>query len=87
MRTASWATAGKQRSVILADLASAHGSDGDHAAEYLNQAMDALHSDWYGTGLERVREVWPLLGGSRQGRQLDERIAALAASRAALPGG
>ena len=80
------ATAAKQRSVILADLACAHGSDGDHAANYLSQAMDALHNDWYGTGLERVREVRPVLGDSRQGRQLDEQIAALAASRAALPG-
>jgi hypothetical protein len=48
--------------------------------------MGALHNDWYGTGLDRVRVVRPVLGDSRQGRQLDERIAALAASRAALPG-
>ncbi|WP_207922573.1 hypothetical protein [Micromonospora sp. KC606] len=45
--------------------------------------MDAIQNNWYGTGLERVRAVRPVLGDSRQ---LDERIAALAASRAALPG-
>jgi transcriptional regulator with XRE-family HTH domain len=76
----------KQRSVVLADLATAHRTDGDHAADYLNQAIDALHTDWYGTGLDRVRAVRPVLGDSRQGAQLDERIAALTTSRAALPG-
>ncbi|MGN9918430.1 helix-turn-helix domain-containing protein [Micromonospora palomenae] len=80
------ATGAKQRSVVLADLASAHSSDGDHAATYLNQALDALHTDWYGTGLERVRAVRQVLGDSREGGQLDDRIAALATSRAALPG-
>ncbi|MFI6161688.1 multiprotein-bridging factor 1 family protein [Micromonospora haikouensis] len=76
----------KQRSVVLADLANAHGNDGDRAAEYLNQAIDTLHTDWYGTGLDRVRAVRNVLGDSRNGAQLDERVAALTASRAALPG-
>ncbi|MFI6758831.1 multiprotein-bridging factor 1 family protein [Micromonospora sp. NPDC050417] len=76
----------KQRSVVLADLATAHRTDGDHAADYLNRAVDALYTDWYGTGLDRVRAVRPVLGDSRQGAQLDERIAALTTGRAALPG-
>ncbi|WP_230395077.1 hypothetical protein [Plantactinospora alkalitolerans] len=80
-------TSAKQRSVVLADLATAHGSDGDWAADYLNQAVDALYTDWYGTGLDRVRAVRPVLGDSRHGAQLDEGVAALTASRAALPGG
>ncbi|MDH6464308.1 hypothetical protein M2302_004506 [Micromonospora sp. A200] len=77
------AAGAKQRSVVLA---SAHSDNGDRAADYLNQAMDALNTDWYGTGLDRVRAVRPVLRDSRHGAQLDERIAALAASRAALPG-
>lgn len=78
----------KQRSVILADLATAHGTDTDRAAHYLDQALDALHTEWYGTGLDRILAVRPILGDSNQGQQIDERIALLAAeTRAALPGG
>ncbi|QOC93223.1 XRE family transcriptional regulator [Micromonospora craniellae] len=80
------ATGAKQRSVVLADLATAQGQDGDKAADYLNQAVDALHNDWYGVGLDRVRAVRPLLGDSQHGTLLDERVAALTAGRAALPG-
>jgi hypothetical protein len=77
----------KQRSVVLADLATAHGTDGDQAAEFLGRAIDALHSDWYGTGFDRVRAVRPVLGGSHHGVLLDQRITALAATNlSALPG-
>jgi transcriptional regulator with XRE-family HTH domain/tetratricopeptide (TPR) repeat protein len=77
----------KQRSVVLADLASAHADDGDRAADYLEQAIDALHTDRYDTGLARVRAVRPVLADSTHGRRFDERIAALTAtSRGALPG-
>ncbi|MFY1633591.1 hypothetical protein ACN27F_09955 [Solwaraspora sp. WMMB335] len=79
-------TSVKQRSVVLADLATAHGGDGDRAADYLSQAVDALHTDWYGTGLDRVRAVRPTLVDSRHGALLDERVAALTAGRAALSG-
>jgi hypothetical protein len=58
-----------------------HIADGDRATDYLNQAIDTLHTDWYGTGLDRVRAIRSVLGDSRQGAQLDERIA----SRAAPP--
>jgi hypothetical protein len=73
-------------SVVFAGLAAAHCNDGDRATDYLSQAVDALHTDWYGTGLDRVRAVRPVLGDSQQGSQLDDRINALAASRAALLG-
>jgi transcriptional regulator with XRE-family HTH domain len=76
----------KQRSVVLADLATAHASDGDRAANYLNEAIDALHANWYGAGLDRVRAVRPVLGDSRHATLIDERLAALTAGRAALPG-
>jgi hypothetical protein len=80
-------TGAKQRSIVLADLANACGDDGDQAADYLNQARDALNTDWYGTGFTRVQAVRTVLTYSRHGRQLDERIAALAAAgRTALPG-
>jgi hypothetical protein len=68
------------------NLATTYRADGDRAADCLNQAIDALHTDSYDTGLDRVRAVRPVLGDSRQGTQLDERIAALTTSRAALPG-
>jgi hypothetical protein len=80
-------TGTKQRSVVLADLATAHTTDGDRAADYLNQAMEALHAEWYSIGLDRVREVRTVLGDSRHGTQLDERISALAQTRVMLPGG
>jgi tetratricopeptide (TPR) repeat protein len=75
----------KQRSVVLADLAAAHGGDGDQAADYLDQALSAVQSDWYSTGLDRIRAVRPILADSHHGAQLDQQIAALTASRTALP--
>jgi transcriptional regulator with XRE-family HTH domain len=77
-RLAEWGS--KQRSVVLADLASAHGDDGDRAADYLGQALAALRADWYGTGLDRVRSVRPVLGDSQHGAHLDEQITALTTS-------
>ncbi|GAA1381186.1 hypothetical protein GCM10009661_57200 [Catellatospora chokoriensis] len=69
--------AGKQRSVVLADLAACHAGDGDQQADYLNRALDAVEREWYGTGLNRVREVRAQLGDSPLGRELDERIGTL----------
>jgi tetratricopeptide (TPR) repeat protein len=77
----------KQRTVVLADLATAHGADGDRAADYLDRALDTLQDDWYGTGLDRIREVRPILGDSGHGRRIDERIAALTTLAHALPSG
>jgi len=67
----------KQRSVILADLAVAHGRDGDRVADFLGQAIAALTTDWYATGLDRLRATRPLLGDSQHGRRIDEQIRAL----------
>lgn len=77
--------AGKQRSVVLADLATAHSHDSDHAADYLHQAIDTLHTDWYAAGLDRVRAARALLADSSPTSALDERITTLATSRAVLP--
>jgi hypothetical protein len=67
----------KQRSVVLADLAGAYGQDGDRAAAYLEQAIEALTVDWYSTGLDRVRAARPLLGDSKHGHHIDGQIKAL----------
>jgi transcriptional regulator with XRE-family HTH domain len=44
---------GKQRSVILADLARAHEGDLERAGDYLAQAIDVLYTDWRATGHRR----------------------------------
>ncbi|GAA1218395.1 hypothetical protein GCM10009665_05370 [Kitasatospora nipponensis] len=50
---------GKQRSVILADLAAVEAAVGrpDVACGRLEQALDQLGVTWYATGMERVREA------------------------------
>lgn len=71
---------GKQRSVVLADLARAHGDDADRAASLLVQAVDALATDWYRTGYDRVRAVRPMLRDSRVAADVDQRLDALGAT-------
>jgi transcriptional regulator with XRE-family HTH domain len=78
------ASGDKQRVVVLADLAAAHRDDGDHAADYLNQAVALLRTQWYGTGLDRVRAVRPVLGDGRHGREIDEQVLALTATASAI---
>jgi transcriptional regulator with XRE-family HTH domain len=68
---------GKQHSVVLADLAACHAGDANRQADYLNRALDAIEHEWYGTGLNRIREVRPQLGDSPLARDLDERIDSL----------
>ncbi|WP_344087918.1 hypothetical protein [Luedemannella helvata] len=75
----------KQRSVVLANLASTHPDDGDRVATYLHQAIDALNTDWYDAGADRVRTARATLGHSLAGNQLDERLLTLTASPRALP--
>jgi transcriptional regulator with XRE-family HTH domain len=70
-------TGAKQRSVVLADLASCHVDDAERQAHYLNQALDAVETEWYQTGLNRIREVRGQLGDSALGAEVDERIDAL----------
>jgi hypothetical protein len=60
--------------------------DGERAANYLDQAIDALEAEWYGIGLNRVREVRQTLGDGRDGARIDQRVGALVASAGpALP--
>ncbi len=66
--------AGKQRSVVLADLAAVHANDPDRSADYLHRALDALGDAWYGTGLDRIRQRRAALGDSQLGAGLDSRI-------------
>jgi hypothetical protein len=69
---------GKQRTVVLADLATAHQDDIERAADYLNQAVDALSADWYRTGFDRIRAGRSMLRDSPDGTRLDQRLDALA---------
>ncbi len=71
-------TASKQRSVLLADLATAHLDDQDHAATLTGQALDALASDWYATGHQRIRSVIGKLTAGTERDHLRERCQALA---------
>lgn len=54
--------------------------DIDQAADYLIQAADALSTDWYQVGFDRVRAVRPGWGDSRRGADLDQRLDVLAAA-------
>jgi hypothetical protein len=85
-RRSSGSPAPARSSAALSSSISPHGTDCDRAADYLNQAVDALQADRHGTGLDRIRAVRPVLGVSRHGVHLDDR-AVLTASWAALPGG
>ncbi|MQA25776.1 MAG: helix-turn-helix domain-containing protein [Micromonosporaceae bacterium] len=49
--------AGKQRAVLLADLATAQVEDTERATALLHEALDAIEHDWYAIGHERVGEV------------------------------
>ncbi|MEU1622398.1 transcriptional regulator [Streptomyces sp. NPDC005722] len=50
---------GKQRTVILGDLAAVETASGnvEGACGYAERALDQLAVSWYATGMERVREV------------------------------
>lgn len=69
---------GKQRSVILADLATAHaGNDADLAIARLDEAVEALTGAWYATGYERIDQVQRTLPDGREVRTVKERLHAL----------
>jgi transcriptional regulator with XRE-family HTH domain len=73
---------GKQRSVLLADLAAAHApTNRDQAADHLRRAVDALETTWYGVGHERVRKVLRALPSGATTDALNERLAELNRSR------
>jgi len=50
---------GKQRTVILADLAAVEVAQDkpDSVCARLHEALDQLAITWYATGMERIREV------------------------------
>ncbi|WP_329572878.1 tetratricopeptide repeat protein [Kitasatospora sp. NBC_01266] len=82
-------TDGKQRSVILADLASVEAASGqpDSACERLEQALDQLALTWYATGMERVREARRALTPWQdrpEVEQVDDRLYSWSATLSAL---
>lgn len=69
---------GKQRAVMLFDLAAAQApSDAELAMATAGQACDVLSGGYYATALQRVPIVRAALGGTRYVDELDERVRAL----------
>lgn len=72
--------AGKQRSVVLVDLAAAHaGTDAEHGADLAGQAFDQLEREPYGTAYGRIPAVRRVLDGTPHARMVDERVRMLPA--------
>jgi hypothetical protein len=70
--------AGKQRSVVLLDLAAAHArGDAEHGMDFAAQAFEQLEREPYGTAYGRITAVRHALVGTPQARLLDERIRSL----------
>ncbi|MGH2350416.1 MAG: helix-turn-helix domain-containing protein [Chloroflexota bacterium] len=70
--------AGKQRSVVLLDLAAAHAAtDAEHGMDFAAQAFDQLEREPYGTAHGRIPALRRVLEGTPQARVLDERVRAL----------
>ena len=70
--------ASKQRAVILFDLATAHAAeDPERAASDVQQALDALETDWYATAFERIPQVAAALTGTPYIADLTDRVKAL----------
>lgn len=70
--------AGKQRAVVLLDLAAAHApTDVDHAATLAHQACDMLGDHPYGAAVERIPAVHQALAGTPAGVELVDRTRAL----------
>src|SRR5207248_11033888 len=68
----------KQRTVLLADLATAHLDDAGHAAALVDQALDVLTDDWYATGHQRIGQVAHRLPAAADKDRVVERHRALA---------
>jgi transcriptional regulator with XRE-family HTH domain len=77
-------TATKQRTVLLADLATAHLNDPSHAATLIDDALDVLTDEWYATGHQRIGQVTGRLPDGPDKARVAERFGALAP--VALPG-
>ncbi len=73
--------AGKQRSVVLLDLAAALAvTDAEHGMDFAAQAFDQLKIEPYGTAYGRIPAVRRALEGTPQERLLEERIRSLPAA-------
>jgi tetratricopeptide (TPR) repeat protein len=82
-------TDGKQRSVVLADLAAVEAAAGqpDLACALLEQALDQLAVTWYATGMERVRDARRALNAwqdSAAVRRVDDRLYSWSATLSSL---
>jgi tetratricopeptide (TPR) repeat protein len=80
---------GKQRTIILGDLAAAEAADGkvEEACRWANEALDQLSLTWYATGMDRIRDVRKRLHASRNEtcvRELDDRMYGWGATVSAL---
>jgi hypothetical protein len=71
-------SAAKQRTVLLADLATAHLDDSGHAAALVDQALDVLTGDWYATGHQRIGQVADRLPAGADKDRVVERYRAVA---------
>lgn len=70
---------GKQRTIILGDLAAVEAAAGkpEEACRWANEALDQLSATWYAVGMDRIREVRKRLHAWRNEpwvRDLDDRM-------------
>jgi tetratricopeptide (TPR) repeat protein len=82
-------TDGKQRVVVLGDLAAVEAASGRpaEACQLLEQALDQLAATWYETGMERVREARRALQrwqDSEPVQRVDDRLYSWGATLSAL---
>jgi hypothetical protein len=80
---------GKQRIVVLGDLAAVEAAAGQHeaACALLEQALDQLAVTWYATGMDRVRDARRALTpweGSDAVRRVDDRLYSWSATLSSL---
>ncbi|KQV17343.1 MULTISPECIES: hypothetical protein [unclassified Kitasatospora] len=83
------ATDGKQRIVVLADLAAVEAASGDYlaACKLAEQALDQLTTTWYATGMDRLRDVRRVLAqwqDTAEVRSLDDRLYSWGATLSSL---
>ncbi|MFD8780746.1 transcriptional regulator [Kitasatospora sp. NPDC059599] len=82
-------TDGKQRVVVLGDLAAVEAAAGrpDSACALLEQALDQLSVTWYATGMERIREARRALAPWQESdavRRIDDRLYSWSATLSSL---
>lgn len=80
---------GKQRVVVLADLATVEAASGDPwtACELVEAALDQLAATWYATGMDRVRDARRALNqwqDTAEVQRLDDRLYSWSATLSSL---